>query len=190
MATYRAIVAFCAAVLVGMALAQTTPDEATKTVRISGRLVYPDGSPVSFGVRLERLDQYGRVEATATTSRDGHFTLITVPGPKYMVSVGTGMKTPPKMVDTSGGKDIDVGDMVFEHCPAVGMSIPKPPSTTELIGDLKPEQIIIEPQEAVNPYRPVSDLPHQRSTRTTPGDHRHVGRGHHSTGGRNGSRCP
>jgi hypothetical protein len=26
---------------------------------------------------------------------------------------------------------IDVGDVVFEYCPAVGTSIPKPPTTTE-----------------------------------------------------------
>jgi hypothetical protein len=151
-------------VLFGIALAQTTPDEQTKTVHISGRLVFPDGNPASFRLRMDRIepDRF-KEEGTAVAGRDGRFTFTAAPGRKYRISLAAwGMKTPPKRVDTSSGKDMDVGDMVFEYCSAVNMSIPKPPATTELIGDLKLEQIVIEPQPPVNPYRPVADLP--RST--------------------------
>lgn len=161
MATRRAIVAFCATVLFGIALAQTPANEPTKTVRISGRLVFPDGNPVSFGIRMARIDPDGfKDEGTAITGRDGRFSFMAAPGRKYRISLAAGgMKTPPKTVDTTSGKDVDVGDMIFEYCPAVSRSIPKPPATSDLLGDLRPEQIVIEPQQAAHPYRPVADLP-------------------------------
>ncbi|MGA2434192.1 MAG: hypothetical protein ABSG25_02800, partial [Bryobacteraceae bacterium] len=99
-------------------------------------------------------------EGTATAGRDGRFTFMAAPGRKYRISLAAGgMKTPPNTVDTSSGKDVDIGDMVFEYCSAVSTSIPKPPTTTDLTGDLRPEQIVIEPQSSGNPYQPVGDLP-------------------------------
>jgi hypothetical protein len=161
MTTCRAIVGFCAVAVVGIALAQTTPDEPTKSVRISGRLVFPDGSPASFGIRMARIDPDGfKDEGTTTVGRDGRFTFMAASGYKYRISLAAGgMKTPPKTVDNTTGKDIDIGDMIFEYCPTVSRSIPKPPTKSDSVGDLRPEQIIVEPQQSVNPYRPVADLP-------------------------------
>jgi hypothetical protein len=155
----NAVVVFCATVLVGTAPAQTTSPESSKLVRITGRLVDPDGRPVIFVVQLFRIDPDGlKVEAAADRTReDGTFTLLATPA-KYEISLGDGMKTPPKMVDTGSGKDIDVGDMLFQYCATVGTSPSRPP-TKEFVGDLKREQIVIEPQVAVDPYGPGYDLP-------------------------------
>jgi len=164
MVTRGTIVAFCAAVLIGSAPAQMPPDEPTKSVRISGRLVFPDGSPVSFGIRMARIDSDGfKDEGTTTVGRDGRFTFMAAPDRKYRISLAAGgMKTPPKVVDATGGKDIDVGNMVFEYCPPVSpVVVPlflKRPATSDLVGDLRPEQIVIEPQHAGNAY-PVLSLP-------------------------------
>jgi hypothetical protein len=161
MTTPKAILASCVTVLFGIALAQTATDEPTKSVRISGRLVFPDGSPASFGIRMARIDPDGfKDEDTTTVGRDGRFMFMAVLGYRYRISLAAGgMKTPPRTADITTSKDVDIGDMVFEYCPAVTTSIPKPPTVSELVGDLRPEQIVIEPQQPVNPYRPVADLP-------------------------------
>lgn len=158
MTTCRAILAFCATVLFGIAVAQTAP-EPSKSVRISGRLVFPNGSPASFGIRMARIDPEGFKDAgTAMAGGDGRFVFMAAPGFKYRISLAAGgMKTPPKTADITSGKDSDIGDMVFEYCPAVSTSIPKPPAKSDAVGDLRPEQIIIEPQQAVNSY--LGDLP-------------------------------
>ena len=161
MITWRAIVACCVAVLIGSLLAQTPPDEPRKSVHISGRLVFPDGSPVSFDVRLLRIDSDGpKDDVTAVAGPDGRFTFTATPGHRYKIALAAGgMKTPPKTVDITSSKDIDVGDMIFEYCAAGSRSIPKPPATSDLVGDLRPEQIVIEPQQAMNPYPAFVLLP-------------------------------
>jgi hypothetical protein len=86
MITCRAIVACCVAVLIGGLLAQTLPDESSKSVPISRRLVFPEGSPVSFYVRLLRIDSDGsRDDVTAVTGPDGRFTFTATPGHRYKI---------------------------------------------------------------------------------------------------------
>jgi hypothetical protein len=110
---------------------------------------------------MARIDPDGFKDAgTAMAGRDGRFVLMAAPGYKYRISLAAGgMKTPPKTVDITSDKDSDVGDMVFEYCSTVSTSIPKPPTKSDPVGDLRPEQIVIEPQQSVNPYSPVFDLP-------------------------------
>jgi hypothetical protein len=52
-----AIAVFSVHVIVTPALSQTTPVSSAKSVRILGRLVLPEGRPVSFGVQLSRSDE-------------------------------------------------------------------------------------------------------------------------------------
>ena len=130
-------------VMIRPALSQTGPVSA---VRISGRLVSPDGRPVSFSVQLSRSDDH-RIEKTASAEEDGIFSFIVPAGQKYRISLGSGMKTASKVVDTASGKDIDVGDMVFERCPGRDFRLPKAPATAPMIGSLKLDQIVIEPQQ-------------------------------------------
>src|SRR5437879_2260326 len=89
-------------VMIRPALSQTGPVSA---VRISGRLVSPDGRPVSFSVQLSRSDDH-RIEKTASAEEDGIFSFIVPAGQKYRISLGSGMKTASKVVDTASGKDI------------------------------------------------------------------------------------
>ena len=160
----RPTVAFCATVLFGRVLAQTPPDEPTKSIHISGRLVSPDRRPVSFPVRMTRIDADGpKSDETVTTGPDGLFTFKAAPGKRYRIALAAGMmKTPPKIVDTTNGKDVDVGDMLFEYCPPVTMHIPKPPTAPKLVGKLRLEQIVVEPQNPASGWpgvRPMSGLP-------------------------------
>jgi hypothetical protein len=135
-------------VLAGVAFGQMKSDEPVKTVRISGRLVSPEGNPASFAVRISKMERDGPPnEITAISDGHGLFTFLAESHHKYRIWLGAGMKTAPKTVDTTSGTDIDVGDMIFEYCPAANFSIPKPPlSQPQLVGDLKSEQILIEPQ--------------------------------------------
>jgi hypothetical protein len=126
-------------------LAQNTVISTEKSVRISGRLVFPDGTPVSFGVQLSRRDDY-RIDKAASAGADGVFSFVVPAGPIYRISLGYGMKTPSKVVDTSDGNDIDVGDMVFEYCQDRDFILPKPLATAPLSGNLELNQIVIEPQ--------------------------------------------
>jgi hypothetical protein len=128
------------------ALSQSTPEAPTKSVRISGRLVFPDGRPISFGVQLSKIDDH-RIEKTAIAGADGMFSFVVEAGQKYRISLGSGMKTPSKVVDSAIGNDIDIGDMVFEYCPGRDFTIPKRPATVSMSGSLKLNQIVIEPQQ-------------------------------------------
>jgi hypothetical protein len=92
------------------------------------------------------------------TDSHGVFTFFGRPGTKYRVYLGggyNGIKTPPRIVDTADGKDVDVGEVVLENCsPWVPQNAtPRAPTSTELIGDLQLEQIIIEPQQPLPPER-------------------------------------
>ena len=134
----------------GAGSAQTTPDEPAKSVRISGRVIFPAGNPVSASVRMAQIKPEGlRDETSVQTDSHGIFRFVGAAARNYRIYLGnafSGYKTPPKTVSTADGQDIDVGDMIYEHCPAVGFGIPKAPMSAEFVGDLKPEQIIIEPQ--------------------------------------------
>ena len=122
------------------------PVSPAQTVRISGRLVSPDGRPVSFGVQLSRSDDQ-RIENSANAGPDGIFSFVVAGGQKYRISLGSGMKTRSKVVDTASGKDIDVGDMVSEYCQGRDFTVPKPPANAPVSGNLELPQIIIEPQQ-------------------------------------------
>jgi hypothetical protein len=148
-----AIAIFSVLVIVTPALSQTTPVFSAKSVRISGRLVFPEGRPVSFGVQLSRSDDH-RVEKTAMAGADGIFSFIVPTGQKYRISLGSGMKTASKVVDTASGKDIDVGDMVFEYCLGREFAMPKAPATAPMVGRLRLDQIVIEPQQPLLDGKP------------------------------------
>lgn len=144
-------------VIVTPALSQITPVSPAKSVRISGRLVFPDGRPVSFGVQLSRSDDH-RIEKTASAGAEGIFSFIVPAGPKYRISLGSGMKTASKVVDSASGKDIDVGDMVFENCPGRDFKLPEAPATAPMIGSLRLDQIEIESQQLPSDGKPFLSI--------------------------------
>lgn len=79
----------------------------------------------------------------------GVFSFIVPAGNKYRISLGSGIKTASKTVDTATLKDVDVGDMVFEYCPpGRNFAIPKAPANAPMIGSLSLDQIAIEPQHS------------------------------------------
>ncbi len=148
----------CFAIVALASFAQTRPDEPANSVHLSGRLVFPDGSPASYSVRISRIEPDGPIDETPVTSNGlGIFTFLGAPHKKYRLSLGYEFKTPPRTVDTESGKDIDVGDILFERCPPMNYAIPKAPtSPPELIGDLKLEQIVIEPQQLRGQFRGIA----------------------------------
>jgi len=127
--------------LSGIALPQTTVDSSNRVVRISGRLVSGDGRLVNSSVRVERIDPDGfKDERSVETDRDGRFTFIAPLDRKYRFSLGSGIRTPPKRVDTSSGHDTDLGDMVFEPCSSLDYEQAAKASTKpDPVDDLKPE---------------------------------------------------
>lgn len=139
-----AIAITSAVVTVKPAHSQITPISPARSVRIFGRIVLPDGKPVDTGVELFRID-YG-FEKSGRAGPGGIFSFIVLAGPKYRISLGPMIKTASKVLDTALGKDIDVGDLVFEYCPAWDHTSAKPPTTAPLSGSLSLDQIIIEPQ--------------------------------------------
>ncbi len=134
--------------------AQTAPDKPAESVRISGRVIFPEGGPVSAYVRMARLESDGLTdEKSALTDEHGVFTFLGIPGNKYRIDLaGYGVRTR-KTVDASSGKDVDVGDIIFEKCPPVNFATPKAPTSPELTGNLNSEQIVIEPQQTVGGTR-------------------------------------
>jgi hypothetical protein len=136
------------AVLSGFGMAQTTPDEPSKSVRISGRLVSPDGLTVPAEVPIARIEPYGlESEETVATDSQGVFTFLGSSGKRYRMYLTDSWQ---KIVDTASGRDVDLGDLVIEKCAVVRFAIPKAPASPELLGDLRPEQIVIEPQNLLN----------------------------------------
>jgi hypothetical protein len=134
------------------AATQVKSERVINPVRVTGRLIFPSGEPVSFDVSMAQIEPDGLTNITsAQTDSNGTFTFLAAPGKKYRIYLGQGYRTPRKTVDTAEGRGVDVGDMVFEHCPFIsGAKTRQEPTATQLIGDLQLEQIIIEPQKPTN----------------------------------------
>ena len=62
MQTAPASVAAIVAIWLPLAVFAQTTEKPAGSVRISGRLVFPDGTPVSYGVRMTPLDSDGRAD--------------------------------------------------------------------------------------------------------------------------------
>ena len=154
----------------GTVSTQVKSEQVINPVRITGRLVFPSGEPVSFHVSMAQIEGEGLTNITsAQTASNGTFTFLAAPKRKYRIYLGQGYKTPRKTVDTAEGRGVDVGDMVFEHCPFLsGGKTRQEPTSAQLIGDLQLEQIIIEPQKLTNervgiPLTPPSPDPNSRA---------------------------
>ena len=125
------IVTIAATVLSGSGFGQVKTNEPIKTVRISGRIVDPDSSPVGqFFFELVATHQrwcgfcsandgYGReyVSFSVTTDRNGRFS-ATVPADTYdLVGYGFGYYAGPyiksvKRIDVGAGGQSELGDVV------------------------------------------------------------------------------
>jgi hypothetical protein len=124
-------------------------DDQRKSVHISGRVIYPVGDGKSgFNVRIARIEPRGAVALPPVhTDTNGVFTLLGDQGSTYRISLGPGVKTPAKTVRVTNEQDIDVGDMILEKCTDIRGAYAKPPdSAPKLVGKLRLEQIVIEPQ--------------------------------------------
>lgn len=131
-------------------LAQAASEQPGKPIHITGRLVSADGKPVVlWDVRMSRVESIGSSTNTTSTQTDsdGVFSFLAVPGPEYRLDFGSGVKTPPKQVDTGSGQDVSLGDTLYERCPAptgtsYGKRLASPPA---LVGNLKLAQITVDP---------------------------------------------
>jgi len=86
---------------------------------------------------------------TVKSRPNGDFTFLGAPSRKYRISLACGL-TPAQEVFTGSGKNnVNVGDLVFDNRPPTAITVLVPPSS-DLVADLKPEQIVIEPQKAVD----------------------------------------
>lgn len=119
-------------------------ESTVRTVRISGRLVVPDGHPaVTESIGIVRITSDGFKDYRQTLSgTDGRFVFTVARGYQYRIATVLG-KTTRKTVDTRTGKDVDLGDLTFERCPPAPIRQRHPPSK-DLSGNLKPEQIVID----------------------------------------------
>ena len=98
-------------------------------------------------------------EVVAQTDINGVFTFTGVAGKKYRIYLpdyGVGSR---KTLDTSGGTDVDLGNVLFERCPIRdSVTPPNPPTTSDSGGDLDMERVIIEPQKPPDmPWRGIRE---------------------------------
>src|SRR5579862_7855406 len=167
--TVGAVIAIIAVTLPAPGLAQTTPVKPPGFVRISGRVVSQNGQPMpanTVTVRMARIEPDGLLtdEKIAETDSHGGFTFLAAPNEHYRIYAkgdGVGHR---RTVDTKSGKDANVGDVLFETCPPVCINPNASRTQSELVRTLKPERIIIEPQDAV--YNPWRGLAAHQSTST------------------------
>jgi hypothetical protein len=145
----------CLAALPGVALAQATADGPPKAVQISGRIISPGAGQAD--VRVERIEPDEVVyEETVRADLRGAFTFVGEPSKTYRISLGRGVKTLPKIIDTAGGKDIDLGDIILVYCPPAVDSVVPERLTSESdpvdrVGDLRVDQILIEQPSTGHP---------------------------------------
>jgi len=147
----RCVFALWLAVLSATGYGQSNPDEPPKPVQVSGRVVFPGGHVESgLSVQIEQIDSGGgpaNSPGAAITDLRGVFTFSGSLGATYCIRLGPDVKTPPKTVQIASGKDVDIGDMVFEKNLYIRGTYANPPtSPPPLIGNLTLKQIVIEPQ--------------------------------------------
>jgi hypothetical protein len=155
----RCVFALLLAIASTTAYRQANPDEPAKSVQVSGRVVFPGGHVESgLSVQVEEIDPGGGTPnhpGPVITDTRGVFMFSGSLGATYCVSLGPGLgpsvQTPPKTIQITSEKAVDIGDMVFEKIPAIHGTYANPPTTPPpLIGNLKLEQIVIEPQRFTN----------------------------------------
>lgn len=152
------------------AFPQGTPSKGVaKSVRISGRAISPDGGGVSIGVQMVRIASDGvTVESPVETVKagpNGVFTFFGAPSTQYRISREC-VVTPTKDVFTGSGKNnVNVGNMVVNNRVPMAITVSVPPSS-DLVADLTPEQIVTEPQKAVD--RGSASFPHFSPVPTPP----------------------
>jgi hypothetical protein len=140
----RLIVALSLAILSAAGFSQATKKSSNDEVRVTGRLVSPNDELVNYTVSLWQIAPDGPA-VNAETDNSGNFTFLAAPGKYYKISFGAGFKTLPITFTTTGGKDIDVGTIVLEHCPSLTETVQTTsPSPRELKGDLRLEQIFVD----------------------------------------------
>ena len=129
---------------------------------ISGRLLYPDGDPLGFAsVRLKPADaRDSRPPIDIQTDWNGVFAFHAVQPGRYKLQFLIGGFKAPYPIDVTAGKDIDIGVVTLERCPAFGdLAAPGRPASAPLRGDLKLEQIVIEAREPDDGNWGTMDLP-------------------------------
>ncbi len=151
MVTCNLVVSVCAAVLIFTVSAQTPRDAPARSVRVSGRVVPPNGGSVVIEVHFARVVSDGLMDARKVTpGSDGLFSFLAAPNQHYRFAVLPGRLTQERMIDTGSGQDVDLGILVLKWG--------QPLDASSLPGDLTPEQIVIEPQPAGSGF-PTLSLP-------------------------------
>ena len=101
------------------------------SVRISGRSIDLQGKPTIRVVRLAPLESGSfALEKEIIPDQQGFFDLNVLAGKKYRIWFGRYYKTAPKLVDALAGRDIELGDLVFENCPTENPRMVNPPAST------------------------------------------------------------
>lgn len=99
--------------------AQTPSPAPQAKVRIHGRVVSADGDPaIGFSVNLARLGTQGwENKDRSEIKAEGTFSFLVSAGESYRIALDSGFTAPPKVLNAVSGTDIDLGEIVLEHCP-------------------------------------------------------------------------
>jgi hypothetical protein len=152
--------ALCLLLLSGLGLAQTMlPADPSRSVRISGRVVSPDGQPSNFGVGVGEIVPDGLRDWTQLSPdpSTGVFTFYGRPGTKYRFFLGAAYSTPRITADTASGKDVDLGDIVWRNSCPVGAPQPRQVPEPSVSARRLLDEMIIEPQTPPLPRGVYSD---------------------------------
>jgi hypothetical protein len=129
---------------------QVKPNAPNQRIRISGRVVDPNGAPIANGGVALYLYGTGQLADAHAPDTDGRFTLTCRPFSKYeFTATFQGLDiVPPKFIEVAGA-DMDLGDIRLSPTPDSPVRHPY----IELKGELRLEQIIVDPQREAHDWR-------------------------------------
>jgi hypothetical protein len=143
----RALLALSVTALLTAGPLRSQPAGTSKSVRISGRVVLPDGRPwPSAPVAMAEVVPEGLTGAVRVTADSrGAFKFAAVAGKKYRVYLRVHGELTRTTVETASGRDIAIGDMIVRECPSPSYDRrPKHPTAPTSVPPLTLKQIVIE----------------------------------------------
>lgn len=125
---------------------QSQPPGAVKSVRISGRVVFPDGRQwPSAPVQMAEVVPAGLSDAVSVLADSkGVFQFDALAGKKYRIYLSVHGELSRKTVETARGTDVAIGDIIVRQCPADLVSRQR--GNPISVPFLSLERIVIEPQ--------------------------------------------
>jgi hypothetical protein len=148
----RALLALSVTAFLAVASLHSQPARGSKSVRVSGRVVFPDGRnwPSATVLMAEVVPQGLTGEVRVRADPQGVFYFDAVAGKKYRIYLHSYPELSRKTVETASGTDVSTGDLIVRQCPSPAYAHfmrPQQPTGPRSVPPLTLEQIVIEPRD-------------------------------------------